>query len=87
MELFGCPGRGQFIIKSVPSPITHLNLNSLEMLVIPTCFSSHLLSVGNFIPISQVREDVASAYCEELEWRARNMLLPFKKMCAQRQVN
>ncbi|KQK19920.1 U-box domain-containing protein 35 [Brachypodium distachyon] len=42
--------------------------------------------MGNFIPISQVREDVASAYCEELEWRARNMLLPFKKMCAQRQV-
>nr|ABL85042.1 serine threonine kinase [Brachypodium sylvaticum] len=42
--------------------------------------------MGNFIPISQVREDVASAYREELEWQARNMLLPFKKMCAQRQV-
>ncbi|CAM0912688.1 unnamed protein product [Alopecurus aequalis] len=42
--------------------------------------------MGNYIPISQVRDDVASAYREELEWQARNMLLPFKKMCAQRQV-
>lgn len=42
--------------------------------------------MGNFIPISQVREDVASAYRKEAEWQASNMLLPFKKMCAQRQV-
>jgi len=42
--------------------------------------------MGNYIPISQVRDDVASAYREELEWQARNILLPFKKMCAQRQV-
>ncbi|XP_037423369.1 U-box domain-containing protein 35-like isoform X1 [Triticum dicoccoides] len=42
--------------------------------------------MGNYIPVSQVRDDVASAYREELEWQARNMLLPYKKMCAQRQV-
>uniref|UniRef100_A0A0A9CTK6 RING-type E3 ubiquitin transferase n=1 Tax=Arundo donax TaxID=35708 RepID=A0A0A9CTK6_ARUDO len=42
--------------------------------------------MGNFIPISQVREDVASAYRKEAEWQASNMLLPFKKMCAQRKV-
>uniref|UniRef100_A0ACD6AC76 Uncharacterized protein n=2 Tax=Avena sativa TaxID=4498 RepID=A0ACD6AC76_AVESA len=42
--------------------------------------------MGNYIPVSQVRDDVASAYREELEWQARNMLLPFKKMCAQRKV-
>ncbi|VAH98394.1 unnamed protein product [Triticum turgidum subsp. durum] len=42
--------------------------------------------LGNYIPVSQVRDDVASAYREELEWQARNMLLPYKKMCAQRQV-
>lgn len=50
----------------------------------PVLFS--LLSVGNFIPISQVREDVASAYRKEEEWRASNMLVPFQKMCAQRKV-
>lgn len=33
-----------------------------------------------------MREDVASAYRKEAEWQASNMLLPFKKMCAQRQV-
>ncbi|KAM0923976.1 hypothetical protein ACQ4PT_005168 [Festuca glaucescens] len=42
--------------------------------------------MGNYIPISQVRDDVASAYREEVEWQARSRLLPFKKMCAQRQV-
>lgn len=42
--------------------------------------------MGNYVPISRVRDDVASAYREEVEWQARNMLLPFKKMCAQRQV-
>ncbi|KAL6606243.1 hypothetical protein ACP70R_041896 [Stipagrostis hirtigluma subsp. patula] len=42
--------------------------------------------MGNFIPISQVREDVASAYQKEAEWQASNVLLPFKKMCAQRKV-
>lgn len=42
--------------------------------------------MGNFIPISQVRADVASAYKKEKEWEASNMLLPFKKMCAQKKV-
>ncbi|MBA0790024.1 hypothetical protein Gohar_014697, partial [Gossypium harknessii] len=42
--------------------------------------------MGNLLPISQVREDVAAAYKKELEWQANEMLLPYKKMCAQRKV-
>ncbi|KAG8093969.1 hypothetical protein GUJ93_ZPchr0012g20485 [Zizania palustris] len=42
--------------------------------------------MGNFIPITQVREDVATAYRKDVECQANNMLLPYKKMCAQRQV-
>ncbi|XP_010275384.1 PREDICTED: U-box domain-containing protein 35-like [Nelumbo nucifera] len=42
--------------------------------------------MGNSIPISQVRDDVAAAYRKEVEWNANNMLLPFKKMCSQRKV-
>ncbi|KAL4178634.1 hypothetical protein AMTRI_Chr13g83240 [Amborella trichopoda] len=42
--------------------------------------------MGNFIPISKVREDVADAYRKEIEWRVSTMLLPFRQMCAQRQV-
>uniref|UniRef100_A0A0D9WLL9 RING-type E3 ubiquitin transferase n=1 Tax=Leersia perrieri TaxID=77586 RepID=A0A0D9WLL9_9ORYZ len=42
--------------------------------------------MGNFIPITQVREDVATAYKKEVEWQANNMLLPYKKMCAHRKV-
>ncbi|KAG4190636.1 hypothetical protein ERO13_A07G042900v2 [Gossypium hirsutum] len=41
--------------------------------------------MGNLLPISQVREDVAAAYKKELEWQANEMLLPYK-MCAQRKV-
>jgi hypothetical protein len=56
----------------------HLSTNLLV-------FSLFLL-VGNFIPISQVREDVALAYRKEAEWQASNTLLPYKTMCTQRKV-
>ncbi|KAJ3681891.1 hypothetical protein LUZ60_014464 [Juncus effusus] len=42
--------------------------------------------MGNYIPISQVREDVASAFRKEKEWEAHSLLLPYKKMCSQRKV-
>ncbi|OMO94849.1 hypothetical protein CCACVL1_05766 [Corchorus capsularis] len=42
--------------------------------------------MGNSLPISQVRDDVADAYKKEVEWRTNEMLLPYKKMCAQRKV-
>ncbi|XVF54924.1 hypothetical protein PTKIN_Ptkin05aG0219800 [Pterospermum kingtungense] len=43
-------------------------------------------AMGNSIPISQVRDDVAAAYKKEVEWQTSEMLLPYKKMCAQRKV-
>ncbi|KAG9452209.1 hypothetical protein H6P81_005113 [Aristolochia fimbriata] len=42
--------------------------------------------MGNFIPISSVRDEVAAAYRKEVEWQTNSMLLPFKQMCTQRQV-
>lgn len=42
--------------------------------------------MGNTIPLSQVREDVAIAFKKEVEWQANEKLLPYKKMCAQRKV-
>lgn len=42
--------------------------------------------MGNFIPISQVRDDVAAAYKKEVEWQAAEKLLPYKRMCSQRKV-
>ncbi|KAE8688142.1 U-box domain-containing protein 35 [Hibiscus syriacus] len=42
--------------------------------------------MGNLIPISQVRDDVAAAYRKELEWQANERLLPYKKFCTQRKV-
>ncbi|OMO52195.1 hypothetical protein COLO4_37371 [Corchorus olitorius] len=42
--------------------------------------------MGNSLPISQVRDDVADAYKKEVEWQTNEMLLPYKKMCAQRKV-
>lgn len=43
-------------------------------------------AVGNAIPVSQVREDVAVAYRKEIWWQTSEKLLPFKKMFAQRKV-
>uniref|UniRef100_A0A2P2LNW5 RING-type E3 ubiquitin transferase n=1 Tax=Rhizophora mucronata TaxID=61149 RepID=A0A2P2LNW5_RHIMU len=42
--------------------------------------------MGNFIPISQVREDVAEAYKKEMEWQASRKILPCKDICTHRQV-
>ena len=42
--------------------------------------------MGNSIPISQVRDDVAAAYRKEVEWQATEKLLPYKKMCTQKKV-
>ncbi|KAL4350914.1 hypothetical protein S245_035315 [Arachis hypogaea] len=43
--------------------------------------------MGNVIPISQVRTDVANAFRKEVEWQTNQKLLPFKRMCEQRKVH
>ncbi|KAF5461826.1 hypothetical protein F2P56_017890 [Juglans regia] len=42
--------------------------------------------MGNSIPISQVREEVAAAYIKDIEWQTSEMLLPYKKLCIQKKV-
>ncbi|KAL2543391.1 U-box domain-containing protein 35 [Abeliophyllum distichum] len=42
--------------------------------------------MGNFIPISQVRDDVAAAFRKEVEWQATDKLLPYKMMCTKKKV-
>lgn len=46
-----------------------------------------VIPVGNSIPISQVREEVAAAYIKDIEWQTSEMLLPYKKLCIQKKVN
>ncbi|XP_022159450.1 U-box domain-containing protein 35-like isoform X3 [Momordica charantia] len=43
-------------------------------------------AVGNSIPLSQVRDDVAVAYRKEIGWQTSEKLLPYKKMFTQRKV-
>ncbi|KAL1201191.1 U-box domain-containing protein 35 [Cardamine amara subsp. amara] len=42
--------------------------------------------MGNAIPISEVRDDVATAYRQEILWQAEEMLKPFTKLFEQRKV-
>ncbi|KAL6952532.1 hypothetical protein U1Q18_015190 [Sarracenia purpurea var. burkii] len=42
--------------------------------------------MGNLIPLSQVRDDVAAAYRKEVEWQTNEKLLPYKRMCTQKKV-
>ncbi|KAK9060980.1 hypothetical protein SSX86_018160 [Deinandra increscens subsp. villosa] len=39
------------------------------------------------VVISQVRDDVATAYRKEVEWQTHEKLLPLKNMCARRKVD
>ncbi|KAL6005088.1 hypothetical protein ACLOJK_005649 [Asimina triloba] len=43
-------------------------------------------AMGNRLPVSQVREDVVTAYEKEIEWQTTAMLLPYKQMCSRKQV-
>ncbi|KAF1869635.1 hypothetical protein Lal_00017210, partial [Lupinus albus] len=43
--------------------------------------------MGNVIPLSQVRNDIVTAFRNEVEWQTNRMLLPFKKLCEQRKVH
>lgn len=43
--------------------------------------------MGNVIPLSQVRNDVATAFRKEVEWGKNQMMLPFKRLCEQRKVH
>lgn len=45
-----------------------------------------VLSVGDVLPLSQVRNDVATAFIREVEWQTNQMILPFKSLCEQRKV-
>nr|GMC61869.1 U-box domain-containing protein 35-like [Ipomoea batatas] len=42
--------------------------------------------MGNSIPISQVRDDVAAAFVKEIEWQTSQKLLPYKALCTRRKV-
>ena len=44
------------------------------------------LPVGNSIPLSQARDDVAAAYLEEMGWQTSEMLLPYKRMFLHKKV-
>ncbi|XP_073305990.1 U-box domain-containing protein 35 isoform X1 [Primulina huaijiensis] len=42
--------------------------------------------MGNYIPISGVRDDVAAAYRKDIESQVNEKLLPYKKICSQKKV-
>ncbi|KAK9137589.1 hypothetical protein Sjap_008183 [Stephania japonica] len=42
--------------------------------------------MGNYIPISQVQDDVATAYKKEMEWKTSKRLLPQKQLCSEKKV-
>lgn len=46
-----------------------------------------VLAVGNSIPITQVREDVAAAYKKDVEWQTTERMLPFRKIITQKKVS
>ena len=37
------------------------------------------ISVGNWLPIAQVRDDVAAGYRQEVEWKKKKNLLPYQQ--------
>lgn len=42
--------------------------------------------MGNAIPISEVRDDVVTAYRQEILWQSEEMLKPFTKLFVRKKV-
>ncbi|XP_022994985.1 U-box domain-containing protein 35-like isoform X6 [Cucurbita maxima] len=64
----------------------HEGIISFKLLHIIPRITSVPTPMGNSIPVSQVREDVAAAYRKEMGWQTSEKLVPYKKMFAQRKV-
>ncbi|KAL0923326.1 hypothetical protein M5K25_007378 [Dendrobium thyrsiflorum] len=43
--------------------------------------------MGNYLPISQVRDDIVSAYRKDIECQTRSMIHPYKDICLRRKVD
>ncbi|KAL9240365.1 hypothetical protein vseg_014594 [Gypsophila vaccaria] len=43
-------------------------------------------AMGNLIPLPQVRDDVVTAYKQEIEWQKHEMILPYRKMLTNKKV-
>ncbi|GFQ01027.1 U-box domain-containing protein 35 [Phtheirospermum japonicum] len=67
--------------KFVPEGLVYFKLLHVRPVIsrIPT-------PMGNYIPISQVREDITVAFKKEVESQVTEKLLPYKRMCTQRKV-
>ncbi|KAH0451400.1 hypothetical protein IEQ34_018699 [Dendrobium chrysotoxum] len=67
--------------KFVPEGMVHFRLLYVRPKItrVPT-------AMGNYIPISKVRDDIASAYKKEVEWQANSMLLIYKHLFSGRKV-
>ncbi|XP_020592192.1 U-box domain-containing protein 52-like [Phalaenopsis equestris] len=42
--------------------------------------------MGAFVPISQVRDDIVSAYKKDIECQTRAMIFPYKEICSRRKL-
>ncbi|XP_022957882.1 U-box domain-containing protein 35-like isoform X2 [Cucurbita moschata] len=62
----------------------HKGIISFKLIHIIPRITSVPTPMGNSIPVSQVREDVAAAYRKEMGWQTSEKLVPYKKMFAQR---
>ncbi|MCL7048422.1 hypothetical protein MKW94_028750 [Papaver nudicaule] len=60
--------------------------NEFKMLHVRPCVTSIPTPMGNYIPLSQVRDEVASAYKMEVEAKTRRMLIPFEQIFTERKV-
>ncbi|XP_010229350.1 U-box domain-containing protein 35 isoform X3 [Brachypodium distachyon] len=65
--------------KDKPAPIFKLIHVLTPVLAVPT-------PLGNYIPIDEVRPDIAEAYAKEVHVQAQEMLLPYRKMCDENKV-
>ncbi|OVA04666.1 Protein kinase domain [Macleaya cordata] len=78
--------RSRYAIKWALEKFVAEGRKVFKMLHVRPCITSIPTPMGNYVPISQVRDDVATAYKNEVEWRTTRMLRPFKEMFSENKV-
>ncbi|XP_034710223.1 U-box domain-containing protein 35-like isoform X3 [Vitis riparia] len=78
--------KSKYVVRWALEKFVPEGLHMFKMLHVRPKITSVPTPMGNSIPLSQVRDDVAAAYLEEMGWQTSEMLLPYKTMFLHKKV-
>ncbi|CAJ2638536.1 unnamed protein product [Trifolium pratense] len=79
--------KSKYVVQWALDKFVHEGISIFKLIHVRAVINGVPTPMGDVLPISQVRNDVANAFRREVEWQTNQMLLPFKSLCEQRKVH